>query len=254
MIIYKATNKTNGMSYIGQTIHSLEHRKKEHIERKGYYFHRAINKYGKENFEWEVLEKFDFKEELDEMEFHYIMQYNSKSPNGYNLTFGGESTHNYKHNKEARKKISATTKGIKKTKEHRKKLSEAHKGKKHSEETLKKLSKINSGSGNPMYGKKHSKETRKKLSEKGKIHNKGERNPMYGKIGENNPNYGKGNKGRQWLITYPDGKEIEINCLSSFGRDYEKETGIKLFVSNLTNVASGKLNHYKGFKCNYLTY
>jgi len=167
------------------------------------------------------------------MEFHFIKQYDTYN-NGYNSTSGGDF--DYKVTKEARKNIS-----------------EAAKNRKYSKKAIERFKTMNKGKDNGMYGKKHSEETKKKLSEKGKIHNKGERNPMYGKLGKNNPNYSKGNEGRWWLITYPDGKEIEINCLSSFGRDYEKETGIKLFTSNLTNVASGKVKHYKGFKCKNLT-
>lgn len=49
-----------------------------------------------------------------------------------------------------------------------------------SEETRKKLSEVKKG-------KTHSEETRKKMSES----RKGEKHPMYGKCGENNPNYGK---------------------------------------------------------------
>jgi group I intron endonuclease len=95
MIIYKVTNTVNGKIYIGQTIRPLDVRKWQHISDRRHnrdfsYFHQALNKYGKESFEWQILEHCDSKEELDEMEFHYIKQYNTFRPGGYNLTTGGD--------------------------------------------------------------------------------------------------------------------------------------------------------------------
>ena len=49
--IYKITNKVNGKSYIGQTRNTVEFRWRQHYKAKdNKYFHRAIQKYGKENF------------------------------------------------------------------------------------------------------------------------------------------------------------------------------------------------------------
>ena len=57
-------------------------------------FYDAIKLYGPENFMFEVLDFCDSKEELDEMEYHYIMQYRTFGGfydcNGYNMTLGGE--------------------------------------------------------------------------------------------------------------------------------------------------------------------
>lgn len=56
MIIYKVTNKINNKIYIGQTINSLEHRRKQHekdCRRNKYYnnrFYNALIKYGFDNF------------------------------------------------------------------------------------------------------------------------------------------------------------------------------------------------------------
>lgn len=92
-IIYKVTNKINNKVYIGQTIKSLSDRRKKHFtcsKDSNYYFHKALRKYDDVVFIWEVIEMCQSKEELDEMEFHYIKQYNSFGSGGYNLTFGGE--------------------------------------------------------------------------------------------------------------------------------------------------------------------
>lgn len=88
--IYKYTSPS-GFSYIGQTIHSLEERAGH--GGKGYKgcsrFYAAIQKYGWENFEVEILAEVKYKD-LDEAEIKYIQIFNTLSPNGYNLTAGGQ--------------------------------------------------------------------------------------------------------------------------------------------------------------------
>lgn len=113
MIIYKATNIKNNKSYIGQTIYDLKSRIKSHISeanRDNLPFHNALLKY-ENDFKWEIIEQCESKNELDEMEFHYILQYNTLMPNGYNLTLGGEGTHGWIPNEETKKNISQ---GVKK--------------------------------------------------------------------------------------------------------------------------------------------
>ena len=90
MVVYKLTNLINGMSYVGQTTHSAEERFKGHKQCKTSYIGRAIQKYGAENFSLEVLAECKTKEELDEQEMFFIDFFDSKAPNGYNLTDGGE--------------------------------------------------------------------------------------------------------------------------------------------------------------------
>jgi hypothetical protein len=54
----------------------------------GIYIAQFANMVGKV-FSWEMLCECETKEELDEMEIHYIRQYNSLSKNnGYNMTWG----------------------------------------------------------------------------------------------------------------------------------------------------------------------
>lgn len=93
--IYKFTNVANGNSYIGQS-RNIENRKKKHLQfafnpnAPDYdsVFHRAIRKYGVENFEFEVLEECNCKD-LNDKEKYYIEQYNTLVPNGYNMVPGG---------------------------------------------------------------------------------------------------------------------------------------------------------------------
>lgn len=72
-IIYLATNKINNKVYIGQTINTLNKRKTNHYaaarnEKDNLYFHRAIRKYGENNFDWIVLDKANNQDKLNELE------------------------------------------------------------------------------------------------------------------------------------------------------------------------------------------
>lgn len=97
MIIYKAVNKINNKIYVGKTIRSLKDRKKDHHKKSEWkrnsnsVLYKAIRKYGKENFEWSIVEECDSIEELSEREKYYIKKLKSLiSQNGYNMTTGGE--------------------------------------------------------------------------------------------------------------------------------------------------------------------
>lgn len=89
--IYKYTSPS-GFSYIGQTTRSLAARAGHNG--KNYqgcdYFYRAIQKYGFENFDVEVLAEAKI-EDLDNLEKKYIQIFNSLAPNGYNLSEGGQN-------------------------------------------------------------------------------------------------------------------------------------------------------------------
>lgn len=98
-IIYKATNLVNGKVYIGQTTRTLKRRKGEHLSdaRNGSTdpFHNAIRCHGEENFKWEVIDRADNDEELNQKEIYWISYYNSyiyaENSNGYNATRGGNN-------------------------------------------------------------------------------------------------------------------------------------------------------------------
>lgn len=88
--IYIITNLINGKVYIGQS-KNITNRLARH--RRGgdrCLLHRAIKKYGVDNFKFEVLEECQ-EEDLNEREIYYIAQYNSVVPNGYNISYGGNS-------------------------------------------------------------------------------------------------------------------------------------------------------------------
>lgn len=80
--IYKITNKLNGKSYIGQSIHCGK-RFDEHCSGKKQFIDETIQLEGKENFTFELLEECE-KDQLNEREDYYIAKYNTMFPNGYN--------------------------------------------------------------------------------------------------------------------------------------------------------------------------
>lgn len=116
MIIYKVTNIVNKKIYIGQTIHNLKKRKRQHENAHKYnnnhgIFDKAINKYGKENFLWEIIDTASSLDELNKKEEFYIKTYDSINIDiGYNLKYGGN---NHLLSENIRKKIGNAQKGEK---------------------------------------------------------------------------------------------------------------------------------------------
>lgn len=59
--IYKIENLKNGKIYIGQSI-EIERRFQKHLVAKDdFYIHKALRKYGKENFTFQIIEECDLK-------------------------------------------------------------------------------------------------------------------------------------------------------------------------------------------------
>lgn len=174
--IYKIICLTTGKLYIGQTLRTIEKRWKRHIRdaKKGsnHKFHRAIRKYGEENFTVEKLlvvsapTKKELKAQLDSLEIEYISRFNTREK-GYNSTDGGEGTAGRVCSEESRERYRQANMGER----------NPSFGKACSEETKEKVRKANLGRLSPMKGRKHSKETRKKMSDS----HKGERNYFFGK-------------------------------------------------------------------------
>lgn len=202
--IYLIINTENKKQYVGVTKFSIEERFSQHTKR-GFILTEAIQKYGQEKFSIEMIEEVESPERAYDLEQFYIKYYNTKAPNGYNLTdggdgiFGWEATDEYrkecservkqlhkekkvgmygkKHSEETKKKMSEASKGKPKpwlngrtcTEETKEKLRKINKGKIISEKTRKKISENHhdvSGKNNPMYGKKHSPETIEKMKQK----------------------------------------------------------------------------------------
>ena len=152
--IYKIECLENGKVYIGLSI-NIENRWEKHCgelknnKHKNKYMQRAWNKYGKENFTFEILEECE-SNELSKKEIEFIEKYNSYN-NGFNLTLGGDGgTSGYKKSKESIEKTRLKLIGKHLSIENRKNLSKSRMGK-------------YKGIDNSFYGRHHSEETKEKI-------------------------------------------------------------------------------------------
>lgn len=153
MLIYKITHKLSGNAYIGKTKETLRQRFNRHCLKRSdcLRISRAIQKYGPDEFSIEMIAEYTNETDLNNAEEYYIDWYNTLSPNGYNLTTGGEGG---KVSEEAKLRMSNATKG----------KNNPFYGKTHSQEIKQRFSTARSGSGNAMFGKKQSTETKLKIS------------------------------------------------------------------------------------------
>ena len=151
-MVYKVVNKINGNIYIGQTVGKFKKREAEHLNnakagRYDNYFYRAIRKYGKDNFTWEIIDKCSTPENLNGKEEYWIKELNSLVPNGYNLQSGGN---NYLAHEETKTKMRENhadfrgENGPMYGKNHTEEACKKMRGRKCTEETLKKMSGENS--------------------------------------------------------------------------------------------------------------
>lgn len=93
MIIYCIENLINGKRYVGQysKCNSNEEFQKSRCWGHGKLIIKAIKKYGKNNFKkWAILHCDNNKKDF--YEILWIKKLDSKVPNGYNLSDGGEGT------------------------------------------------------------------------------------------------------------------------------------------------------------------
>lgn len=149
--IYCVTCLVNGKMYIGQTTIPIHKRWKHHIQiafskRCKYRFHRAIKKYGPENFCVEEVLSFKassiekLSEKLNYAEIRLIDRLVTFGEEGYNSTIGGDTSINLGHHL---------------SEEHRRKLSVSKRGER-----------------NPMYGKHFSDDQKAKLSKSLRANNR----------------------------------------------------------------------------------
>lgn len=151
--IYVISNIKNNSLYIGVT-NDPERRMKEHmsLHSKKHLVSKvksAVKKYGPENFTMTVIYCTRSKDHVYEMEKFLISEYNTLTPNGYNIHPGGYG---------GSKKGSMSEDG-------RRRLREANLNRPVTEEFRQKVSERVRGEGNPMYGKTHTEEVKQRLSD-----------------------------------------------------------------------------------------
>lgn len=189
--VYKHTSPS-GKVYIGISKNKPEHRwNNGRGYTKNYHFRAAIEKYGWDNFEHEILYKKLSKEDACSKEIELIKLYDSTNrKRGYNISHGGtapppltettrkkisENTKKQWLNEEYRKKMISVNTGNKywlgrtHSETHKAYMSEIMKGRVITEEARKKISESKKGKGlgetNAFYGRHHSEETKRKQSE-----------------------------------------------------------------------------------------
>lgn len=159
--IYKITNFKSGHAYIGR-----------HNGKQDSYFGSSviidvmIRAHGKQKVQKflkkETIIQGDFNDTLlNELERHYIRLYNTKKPNGYNLTDGGEGFSGGEVSVEQRKFLSEKSKAkwqepeykskmevIHSSIEFKNKISKIHKGKKMPKEAVEKIAAMKRGKPN----------------------------------------------------------------------------------------------------------
>ncbi|CAB4130069.1 grpIintron_endo, group I intron endonuclease [uncultured Caudovirales phage] len=162
--LYKITNKVNGKLYIGITKLTLDQRWQQHCRdatNAKYPIHRAIDKYGTENFTIEVIQESEDRKFISSLEESTILQFNSRE-NGYNVATGGYGGDLGPLANAKRKSTVAARTDIQKQ-ELSKKLSKIRTGKKRSEALKAKMSALQKERGG--YGPSvQTPETRRKIS------------------------------------------------------------------------------------------
>lgn len=127
-IIYKTTNLLNNMIYIGS--HQTANLNDGYLG-SGKYLKKAIKKYGKENFKFEILYFFSSKEEMFSKEREIVNESFVKDPLTYNLKVGGSGGNpgiigafkGRKHTEETKEKIRHSALNYRVTEETRIKIS-----------------------------------------------------------------------------------------------------------------------------------
>jgi group I intron endonuclease len=221
MIIYKSTNKITGKIYIGQTTKNLEQRIKGHIIEskinKNRPFLLSINKYGEDNFIFETIDSADNLDELNDKEIYWINFYNSVSPNGYNVTGGGQGKKMIK-TKELGKRISE---GLKNSEKWQTLLNNDEYLKKREEKFI-----------NSAKGKKFSPEHKEKIWEKNK-----ERIIKFNK-----------STSKKWIVVDKNNNIIRMTGKEEYFEKLGMDTGD---ISRMSKILSQGKNRkrYNGYYC-----
>jgi len=205
--IYQIRNLVNDHSYVGQSA-NLKRRETRHFselrndKHDNIYLQRAFNKYGEENFKFEIL----LYCEIDQLTYYEQNFVNILNPE-YNICRECvDSNKGTTWTDESKQKLSNSIKGEK----------NCNYGKKMSDEQRAKISLAKSGENNHNFGKHFSEDHRRKISE--------------ALLGENHPMYGKHLSDEQ-KKKQSDATKGEKNFM--FGKHHSEETNKKISESKM---------------------
>lgn len=279
--IYKITCIPNGKVYIGQTNNKKRRLGEHKSELRGnrhhcQYMQNAFNKYGEDNFSFEIIEECKM-EDADDRERHWIKLYKSNDKkHGFNSESGGHK--NKTLSDEHKMKISAKVKGDKNpmygvsrtgkeapfygkhlSKEAKLILSKKAKERYathsvyiNSEEAILKRSISNTG-------KKRSEKFRERMSAIASERT-GDKNPFYGKshseetkrkisiANSNNPNIGAHKRKQIIAINLSTGEKSKFNSIKEATENID---GLKN-RNMISGVLNGKYKQYKGYSFEFI--
>ena len=213
--VYKHTSPS-GKSYIGIT-NNLSVRDSSHKSGDNgcTAFNQAVKKYGWNAFTHEIIACCLSPQDALHLECLLVLEHNTQSPNGYNLSSGGEG--GWTHSDESKAKMSKSRTGLKQSDATKQKKREALLGRTRPDSVKQLISERTKG-------KQRSQETKDAMSARRK---------------------GKPNKhlAKTWLCISPDGTEFVVVGLQPFCKQYNLDSDA------MRKVANGKCKHHKGWKC-----
>ena len=220
--------------YIGKTVHAkLRFRQHKNARGKCRVLHYAIRKYGWENFLKIVVEVFDDDASdafMFEREMYWIKYHDTKVPNGYNLTDGGEGASGYRHTQQSRAKMKGRICSVK----TRSKIGNASAKRTHSAQTRNKLSIISR-----ERWKNYSPQMRSKIGFRGRTHS----SQTKAKLSE--INYQTAKKQMKPVIATEKKTGIKRNFESTYAaaRTLANETGKKFNRAHVSSCANKRPNY-----------
>lgn len=232
----------SGKYYVGITSMKPSRRWDNGNGYKTQIFYRAIQKYGWDNIDHEIVASNLTREEAENFEILLIRELHSNEPKyGYNIENGGSSIG--KMSEQSKKKLSEAKKG---------RMSGENNpmyGKHHTEKTKLKLKKVHQGEKSYWYGKTHSEETKNKISEANKDRNFSDEHKEKlsqahkGKTfsEEHKRKISETNKGKRRFIKPVICDGVEYECV----KDCAKFYGIK--ADTMRKWLNGGLNMRKDF-------
>lgn len=244
------TNKINNKKYIGITCRKKpEWRWGKHGQKYNdtQYFWNAIQKYGWENFEHEILLTKLTEEEAKQKEKELIKKYKTTNRKlGYNISAGGDDMSHLRGK-------NHPFYGKHFTEEHRKNLSEASKNRVRSPEEIKmntqKLFDYMATHENAFKGKHHTTEFKKNQSKKVTEYWATHKHPQKGKIrteaSKNKIAKSRNDKGLAYSVICAENGKIYVSL-----RQASEDTGISR--SSISDCCNGKRESVKGFHFKYL--